>query len=79
MGVLLIVLVMAFSTTLCITEIPKMRKNKEYKELAAFLILLLCGTALAALQSLNIKIPNPSDFVAAVFAPVVELMKGVLE
>ena len=74
-----IVLVIGFSTALCLVEIPKMRKNKEYKELAAFFIILFFGTLIAILKSLNAEIPNPADFVAAVYAPIVELIKGALE
>lgn len=79
MGLVSIVLVMGFSTTLCVVEIPKMRKSKEYKELAAFSIILFFGTLLTILKSLNVEIPNPADVVAAVYAPFVELIKGALE
>lgn len=79
MAVVSIVFVLAFSITLCIVEIPKMQKNKEYKELAAFSIILFFGTLLAILKSLNVKIPNPADFLAAVYSPLVDLIKGALE
>lgn len=79
MGFGSIILVIGFSTTLCIVEIPKMRKNKEYKELAAFSIILLCGTLLTILKSLNVEILNPGDVVAAIYAPIVNLIKGALE
>lgn len=79
MGIVSIVLVMGFSTTLCIVEIPKMRKNNEYKELAAFSIILFCGTLLTIIKNLNVEIPNPGDVVAAIYAPIVNLIKGALE
>lgn len=79
MGLVSIVLVMGISTTLCVVEIPKMRENKEYRELAAFSIILFFGTLLTILKSLDVEIPNPADFVAAVYAPFVELIKGALE
>ena len=79
MGLVSIILVMAFSTILCIVEVPKMRKNKEYRELAAFSIILFCGTLLTILKNLNVEIPNPADFVKVIYAPVENLIKGALE
>lgn len=79
MNVVSIVLVLSFSSALCVIEIPKMRKNKENKDLIAFSIILFCGTLLIILKSLNISIPNPADLVAAIYAPFVDLIKGALE
>ena len=79
MGVVSIILVIAFAVILCVVEIPKMREKKEYKELVAFSIILFCGTLLTVLKSLNVEIPNPADFIAAVYSPVVNLIKGALE
>ncbi len=79
MGLLSIVLVSAFSVILCIVEIPKMWTGKEYKELAVFSLILCFGIVVAVLKSLDMDIPNPADFVAAVYSPVVALIKGALE
>lgn len=74
-----IVAVLAFSTVLCIIEIPKMVKEKLNKELWTFSILLGLGTALAILKSLGFMIPNPSDFVAWVYSPITEVMKSIIK
>jgi len=79
MNLVLIVMILAFSITLCIVEIPKMRKNKENRELAAFSIILALGTLLTILKCLSVEIPNPADFVQTVFSPFVSLIKGALE
>ena len=73
------VLVVAFSFILCIVEIPKMWKSKEYKDLIVFLVILCFGMIIGILTILDIDVANPSDFVAAVFSPAVSLFKGVLE
>ncbi len=79
MNVVSIFLVVAFSIILCVVEIPKMLKSKEYRELVAFSIILFIGMFFTILKSLNIDIPNPADFVAMIYAPVVDLIKGALE
>lgn len=71
--------VLVFSTVLCIIEIPKMLKQKLYRELCAFAVLLGLGTVLAILKSLSVEIPNPSDFVQWVYSPLTNLMKSLLK
>lgn len=79
MAAISILLVLAFGTVLCFYEIPKMLKSKSYKELWTFCILLALGVTLAILKSLNILIPNPSDWIAWVYSPVSDLMKELLK
>lgn len=75
MGIIVIVCVLVFSTVLCMIEVPKMLKNREYKELCTFSILLAIGTILTILKSLNVEIPNPSDFIEWVYSPTKESME----
>lgn len=79
MAVVSILLVLAFSTVLSIIEIPKMLKSKLYKEIWVFSIFLFLGTVLAILKSLDVVLPNPSDFIAWVYSPFREAMKTLLE
>lgn len=79
MAAVSILAVLVFSTVLCIMEIPKMQKEKQYRELWTFSILLGLGTVLAILKSLDVEIPNPSDFIAWVYSPLKEVMKSLLE
>ncbi|ADK16930.1 hypothetical protein [Clostridium ljungdahlii] len=71
--------VLIFSTILCIVEIPKMLKENLHRELWTFSILLGLGTVLAILKSLNVDIPNPSDFIAWVYSPLTNIVKNLLE
>lgn len=71
--------VLVFSTVLCIIEIPKMLKQKLIRELWTFSLLLGLGTVLAILKSLDVDIPNPSDFIAWVYSPFTEVIKGLLK
>ncbi len=43
MSFLSIILIVFFSAVVCISEIPKMVRDKEKKELTAFLIILFIG------------------------------------
>lgn len=79
MAIIVILLVLTFSTVLCFIEIPKMLQNKLYKELCTFSILLALGTILAILKSLDVTITNPSDWVARVYSPISDLLKVILE
>ncbi|MDR3625575.1 MAG: hypothetical protein P4L45_02005 [Ignavibacteriaceae bacterium] len=79
MSLLSFILASVFSVVLCIVEIPKMRKNREKKELVAFLIILFYGLALVGMKCLKIDIPNPADVLVAVYSPVVDLIKVALE
>lgn len=79
MTLLVVVVVLSFDIILCIVEIPNMLKNKLNKELWIFSVLLLIGTVLVILKSLNVKISNPSDWVDMVYSPITDLMKDVFE
>lgn len=68
-----------FDVVVCVVEIPKMLKQKQIRELVTFSVLLLFGTAIAVMKGLNMKIPNPSDFMAWVYSPVSDLMKSLVK
>lgn len=79
MALLSILAVVVFSTVLCLIEIPKMLQAKQYRELWVFSILLVLGTVLVILKSLDANIPNPSDFIAWVYSPLAGVMKSLLK
>jgi hypothetical protein len=76
-AVVSILAVLVFSTLVCFAEIPKMLKQKLYRELWVFCLLLGIGTILTILKSLDVKIPNPSDFIAWIFSPLEGIMKSL--
>lgn len=79
MAIVSIIMVLVFSIVLSVIEVPKMIKEKLYRELWTFCILLLIGIVLVILKSLNIDIPNPSDFVAWVYSPFKGFIKNLLK
>jgi hypothetical protein len=60
-----------------IAEIPKMLKQRLYRKLWAFSILLAAGTILTVLKSLDVDIHNPSDFIAWLYSQLAETMKNM--
>ncbi len=75
MAIVSILAVLAFGTVLCIIEIPKMLKDKLYKELCVFVVLLGLGTVIAILRSFNVEIPNPSDLIMWMYSPFADMIK----
>lgn len=77
MSVVTIIAVLAFDTIICVIEIPKMLQQKLIKELITFSVLLLFGTIIAVMKSIDMKVPNPSDLLAWVYSPVSDLMNSL--
>ncbi len=78
MAIVVIILVLAFSTILCFSEIPQIIKSKSYRDLWAFCILLALGVILVILKSLSVKISTPSDWIAWAFSPFSDILKNLL-
>lgn len=77
MPIIVIISVLVTSGALCAFEIPRMRRNKSYRDLWTFSILLALGVILTILKCLNITIPNPSDLIAWVFSPFSGLLRNI--
>ncbi|MFB7637976.1 hypothetical protein [Peribacillus butanolivorans] len=60
-------------------DAPSLLRKKLKKELWIFSILLLFGTALSIAQALNIKIPNPLDWITAIYKPLSDMIEKVLK
>jgi intracellular septation protein A len=60
-------------------DVPYLLRKKLKKELWIFSIILLFGTALSVAQALNIKVPNPLDWVTAIYKPLSDMIEKVLK
>lgn len=60
-------------------EVPSLIKRKLKKELWAFSILLVFGVFLSIIESLNIDIPNPSDWLTIIYSPFNNLLDSILK
>ncbi|MFJ8257522.1 hypothetical protein ACIQ4Z_09520 [Peribacillus asahii] len=72
-GILLIVVV------IIAIDVPPLLRKKFKKELWIFSIFLLFGTALSIAQALNIKIPNPIDWITAIYKPLSDMLEKLLK
>jgi hypothetical protein len=79
MAMVAIFALVVFDIVVCVIEIPKMLKQKLIKELITFAIMLLLGTVIGVMKSLDVKVPNPSDFLTWVYSPVSDLMKSLIK
>lgn len=79
MGAVSIISVFVFSTVVSFIQVPKMLSGKAYRDLLVFSILLLLGTVLAVLKSLDVEISNPGDWVAWIYSPVSDFLKEFLK
>ncbi|MFE4241182.1 hypothetical protein [Peribacillus butanolivorans] len=60
-------------------DVPSLLRKKLKKELWIFSVLLLFGTALSIAQALNIKIPNPLDWITAIYKPLSDMIEKLLK
>ncbi|WP_426451442.1 hypothetical protein ACP26L_04860 [Paenibacillus sp. S-38] len=51
-------------------EFPRMRRERRYRDLVVFTVMLLTGTLLGILQAARVPLPNPLDWMTAVYRPV---------
>jgi len=59
-------------------EAPKLAKNRMYKELAIFSVLLAIGLAVSVMNALRVPLPNPLDAIVFLFRPISKLLFGML-
>jgi glucan phosphoethanolaminetransferase (alkaline phosphatase superfamily) len=79
MVILSVALTLAFTVITCIIEIPAMLRDKLWRELITFSVLLCVGMILAFLKSLDLNLPNPSDWVSVIYSPFSDLLKNYFE
>jgi len=60
-------------------EVPSLLKKGLMKELRVFSFLLLFGAGISIAQSLNVKLPNPLDWITFIYRPVSRFIEGVLQ
>ncbi|MBS4030143.1 MAG: hypothetical protein KGZ63_01785 [Clostridiales bacterium] len=66
---MLIVLLISALVLILAIEVPRLIKEKLWKELAVFLFLWAAGSFVSLSVVLRIELPNPTDIINAIFAP----------
>jgi hypothetical protein len=71
--------ILATAGAIFIFEAPALFKGRFMKELWLFSIVLVVGTVLSILLSLHVEIPNPLDWIIAVYQPFNDLLNNNLK
>lgn len=56
-------------------EIPQLFKNKCWREISVFILLLLVGMTLSILLIKDVTIPNPLDWITNIYNPFTSFME----
>jgi len=62
--------IIAATAVIALLEAPALWRNRWRKELWMFSLLLLFGTGLSIAISLHAPVPNPLDWITAVYKPI---------
>jgi len=68
-----------YGTVLCYFELPSMIKQKQYRDLAAFIVLLAAGTFFGFMKFSGKTVPNSSDLLFIIFSPLKGFIESLLE
>lgn len=71
--------VILLAILISVYEIPKLIKNKLFKELIVFFLLLLAGTGLGIARSINLELPSPLDLITFIYKPISDTIYEVLQ
>ncbi len=71
--------ILAVTIAIIIIEVPSLRRRQLRKELWVFSIMLLFGVGLSIAKSLQVKIPNPVDWIIVVYKPLSDALLGLLK
>lgn len=59
-------------------DAPVLIKKRMWRELAAFSVLLIIGMVYSYGQVLDLPLPNPTDYITAIFKPVSQYLEKLL-
>lgn len=71
--------ILAAAVLIALMEVPSLMRKRYKKEMWVFCILLLLGTGLSIAQSLDMNIPNPFDWITAVYKPLSDSVERLLK
>ncbi|MDQ6420226.1 hypothetical protein RB620_12340 [Paenibacillus sp. LHD-117] len=71
--------ILTVSIAIAMLEVPGLKKKKWKKELWFFFVLLFFGAGLSIAQSLNVKIPNPLDWISFMYKPLSDSLTSLLK
>lgn len=76
---ILIIAIILSAVGIAAFEMPAMLRERLYKELVTFLVLLVIGVALAIAVSITTDLPNPYEGIANLYKPITDYIFHILE
>jgi hypothetical protein len=76
--VLAAIAIVTISILIAFLELPKLMKEKAYKEIWVFIFFLLCGMTLNILFAFKIPLPNPIEGLMLIFSPISNWIENLL-
>lgn len=74
-----IVGILIVAVLIIIYEVPSLIKRKLHKELILFSLLLAFGVFISILESLDVELPNPSDWLTELYKPLTKIILDLLK
>ncbi len=74
----MIVLLSLVFVAIIALEVPPLVRQKMWRELAAFGLLLVVGMIYSFGQALDLPLPNPTDGIMAIFEPISRYLEKLL-
>lgn len=71
--------ILVLAIIIALFELPSLWKKKMLKECLLFSLLLIIGTSLSVALAWGVHLPNPIDWIAAVFQPVADWIDYILK
>lgn len=69
-----VLLILLLGVGIAFYEVPKLVRQKMWRELVAFSGFLLAGLALTIAQTLGLPVPNPTRAIEFIFSPLSKLI-----
>lgn len=70
--------ILLVAIVIAMIEVPSLFRKRLRKELWVFTILLLLATGLSIAESLQVEIPNPIDWIIAIYKPISDAVTNML-
>jgi hypothetical protein len=68
--------ILAVGGIIAYIEIPSLLRAKLYREIGAFGLLLLLGMTMGILETMDVRLPNPLDWITAIHKPISDMIFG---
>ncbi|HZG80818.1 MAG TPA: hypothetical protein VEZ13_08635 [Brevibacillus sp.] len=70
--------IVAVAVIIAMAEVPGLWKKRRMKEVWVFMLLLFLGTGIGIAESLTLQVPNPLDWITALYKPISDFIQAIL-